>query len=386
MSQFHHRRAAHFYAASNNGMHPTRGTNLPCNSNGAGGRVMPGVRRHRWPRAEELREHMKTLIKFVCLLFVSTFFLPSVSSSAGPPSARSVKRQLEHPPGEFITVNGVKLWYESEGQGEPLLLVAGGPGFSHAYFHPFFSALADSYRVIYFDAFGCGKSERAKSAGEYSMARDVENIEAFRQALKLGKINLLGHSYGGFVAQIYAVKYPNFVRRLILANTLPSGKEYQTALVSHNQDVSNQFPEVWAKVRRLRAKGFTASSKELQKAFDVPGTLHNFYNPENARKLPITEPDLYNPELWYAIAGRDADFMVSGELSRFDLRRRLRRLKMPMLVLAGRFDRNVPPKLTTRYRAYLPRAEFVMFEKSGHFTFVEETNKTMQDLKMFLAK
>ncbi|HXG70214.1 MAG TPA: alpha/beta hydrolase [Gemmatimonadaceae bacterium] len=74
------------------------------------------------------------------------------------------------------------------------------------------------------------------------------------------------------------------------------------------------------------------------------------------------------------------------QVTRFDVRAQLKGLKMPVLVLAGRFDRNVPPKLATRYREYLPHAEFVMFEKSGHFTFFEETDTTVEALRMFLKR
>ena len=112
------------------------------------------------------------LIIFHLLLVVSVFGQTDV-------------QKLTHPAGDFVSVNGKKIWYESEGTGEPLLLITGGPGFSHAYFHPFFSALASSNRIIYFDAFGTGKSERAKTAKEYSLAQDVEDIESLREALKL---------------------------------------------------------------------------------------------------------------------------------------------------------------------------------------------------------
>src|SRR5687768_10101902 len=103
-----------------------------------------------------------------------TLYVLLVSGSAAPAAAPTI--QLTHPRGDFVEVHGLRLWYESEGQGDPLLLIAGGPGFSHTYFHPFFSGLADSYRVIYFDAFGCGKSARAQSPSAYSMALDVETI------------------------------------------------------------------------------------------------------------------------------------------------------------------------------------------------------------------
>ncbi len=64
---------------------------------------------------------------------------------------------VRHPPGTYVDAGGVKLWVESEGQGEPLVLVPGGPGDSHSVYHPFFSQLANHYRVIYFDAFGVGQ-------------------------------------------------------------------------------------------------------------------------------------------------------------------------------------------------------------------------------------
>jgi len=186
-------------------------------------------------------------------------------------SSQTDVQKPTHPSGDFVQVNGKKIWYESEGKGEPLLLIAGGPGFSHAYFHPFFSALASSNHIIYFDAYGTGKSERAKSAKEYSLSQDVEDVESLRKALRLEKINVLGHSYGGFVAQLYATKYPKSIKRLVLANTFPSGDTFQSLQEGFNDDVRNQLPEIWAKVQQVRAKGFLSSSKEHQEAAPVVG-------------------------------------------------------------------------------------------------------------------
>jgi proline iminopeptidase len=56
-----------------------------------------------------------------------------------------------------------------------------------------------------------------------------------------------------------------------------------------------------------------------------------------------------------------------------------------MLILAGRFDRMVPPKVTVQYKNLFPQAEFIMFEKSGHFPFIEENEKTLTALRKFLA-
>jgi proline iminopeptidase len=85
------------------------------------------------------------------------------------------------------------------------------------------------------------------------------------------------------------------------------------------------------------------------------------------------------------MAGKDADFAVKGELARFDVRPQLKKIEIPMLVLAGRFDRMVPPKVTVQYKNLAPQAKFIMFEKSGHFPFIEENEKTLTALRAFLA-
>ena len=308
-------------------------------------------------------------------------------SLTGPSvTAQPKVAQPQHPAGDFVQVNGKRLWYESEGSGEPLLVIAGGPGLSHSYFHPHLSALAASHRVIYFDAYGCGKSDRAKSPRGYSFDDAIADVEGLRTALQLGMLNVFGHSYGGFVAQRYALAYPGSVKRLVLANTTASGEEQQLAQTRFNDELRYQLPELWAKVQAMRKRGVRSSDADFQAVYGVPPLYHYFYNPDNARQLPAADPDLYNPELWYAMAGPDADFKVEGELARFDVRGRLRELKMPVLVMAGRFDRNIFPMLSVRYREYLPGAEFVMFERSGHFPFVEETDKTVALLESFLSK
>lgn len=293
-------------------------------------------------------------------------------------------QSITHLPGDSLVLNGKTIWYETEGRGEPLVLVAGGPGLSHAYFHPYFSSLTDSFRIIYFDAFGSGKSGRDDKTKKYSMAQDVEDIEALRKTLNLGRINLFGHSYGGFVAQLYALKFPASLNKLILSNTLSGGTDMQSYINSLNIEISNQYPERWEKIKKLRAKGYLSSSPEHQAAFDVPGTLYNFYNPENAKKMPRTEPNLYNPDLWYAIAGKDADFVISGELKNFNVKAKLKTLSMPVLVISGRFDRNTRPIYMVQYKHLIPHAEFVMMEKSGHFPFLEQTSETMDIIHNFL--
>jgi proline iminopeptidase len=291
---------------------------------------------------------------------------------------------VTHPAGAYAQVNGAKLWYETEGQGEPLVLVAGGPGDSHSEFHAFFSGLADRFQVIYFDPLGVGKSDRAKSTKEYTFARQVEDLEGLRKALGLSQMNLLGHSFGGMVAQAYALKYPQSVKRLILADTFHSGKMWQANNDSVNYEIRNQYPELWEDLQRVRKKGFRSSSAEQLDIYrKIPPGLFYFHDASKAKLLP---QDPGNDQIYYAIAGDDADFVIGGDIASLDFRTDLRKLKMPILVLAGRFDRVSLPRYAVEYKKYAPRARFMMMEESGHFPFVEEPEATLAVLREFLGE
>ena len=93
--------------------------------------------------------------------------------------------------GKYVTVNGAKLWVVTVGKGDPMILIPGGPGGTHVGLQTF-DSLAKNNMLIYFDAFGRGKSDTAKDVKEYTIERDIEDIEGIRKALHLNKINVLG--------------------------------------------------------------------------------------------------------------------------------------------------------------------------------------------------
>lgn len=298
------------------------------------------------------------------------------------PSASFLCAQAPHPEGAYASVNGAKLWYESEGSGDPILLISGGPGDSHAVFHPFFSKLANHNRIIYYDAFGVGRSDRARSPSEYHFSRDVQDVEGLRKALGLRELTLLGHSYGGMVAQAYAIEYPQFVKRLILIGTFESGAAWQANNDNCNREIRNQYPDVWEKLQALRARGVRSSAMEHQDLYyGIPIGLFYFYD---AAKVALLPKDPGNTEVYYAIAGADADFVIGGDIAGLNFRAGLRKLKMPVLVLAGRYDRVSMPRFAVELSKVIPRARLVIFEKSGHFPYLEEPEDTLEVLRDFL--
>jgi proline iminopeptidase len=298
------------------------------------------------------------------------------SEAAGRPDVHYV-------PGRHITVNNRRLWVEQEGGGEPLLLLTGGPANSHLTFHPHFSKLADQFRVIYVDYFGRGLSDACPDYREITFARDVEDIAALIDAISLGPVNVYGFSYGGMVAQALACDHAPRVKRLILANTLHSAEMWQRNHENINAELERQYPEVWDRIVALRAQGHRASSPELQDLFRVHGPLVRFYNPDNAAKL-LSDPWSRNNDLYYTFVGDDIEFFIGGEVAKLpDFRPRLRDLGMPLLIIAGRYDRALYPRHQQEFARCAPQARFVMFEKSGSFAHIEEPDGVMALLRQF---
>lgn len=287
--------------------------------------------------------------------------------------------------GKYVTVNGAKLYVVSVGEGDPLIIIPGGPGGAHVGYRVF-DSLAKDNQIIYFDAFGRGKSDTAKDVREYTLARDIEDIEGLRKALHLNKLNMLGHSYGGVVAQGYALKYPEHVNHLILANTFHSYIMWQKNDDNSNHEIATNYPEVWDSLMIIREKGAVSSDPEHQRLYSkVPYGFLYAYNPNNflsRGRKPY--PNAFNSKLYYQMVGRDGDFFVGSDIGTFDYRRELKNLKMPVLIYGGRYDRVAVPVMMEKYKEYCPQAEFVMFEKSGHNPQIEEPSKLFSLIENFL--
>jgi proline iminopeptidase len=298
------------------------------------------------------------------------------------------QQPLAHWPARQVSVLGQQLNVEIAGSGESLILVPGGCGGSHDYFHPWLDRLADGMQVITYDALGRGRSAHATNAAAYTFEREVEELEALRVALGLGPVSVLGHSCSGFVAQAYAQRYPGSVRRLILANTFARGSGWQEATDQFNITIRDLLPETWAAVQAARAAGAVSRDSAHQAAFfgALPRMLELFYffEPTNARHIVFSESN-FNPAVYYTMAGPDADFTIGGTIGGLDFRPQLPTLTVPVLVLAGRRDHVAPPRFGAEIVAAVPGARWHVFERSGHFPFIEEQDAFLSAIRTFMA-
>jgi len=304
------------------------------------------------------------------------------------PAKAQVKPVDSETGGKYVNVNGAKLWVVTVGEGDPIFFIAGGPGGAHPGLRSFDPLAEQKHQLIYFDGYGRGKSDTAKNVSEYTVARDIEDLEGLRKALNLNKISVLGHSYGGLVAQGYAIKYPQNVSHLILADTFHSFIMWQENDDNSNHEIRVGYPEVWDALMKMREKGAVSSDKEHQDIYGrVPYGFMYAYNPDKfgpTGKKPY--PNSFNSKLYYQMVGKDGDFIVGSDIGTFDYRKQLKDLKMPILIVTGRYDRVAVPWMAVKYKEYCPQAQFVMFEKSGHNPQVEEPEKEFRIINEFLAK
>jgi proline iminopeptidase len=330
-------------------------------------------------------DYQRMLRKITCLFFL--FSALHGSAQTFPDSQKD---------GKYLLVNGAKLWVVTVGKGDPLFIIPGGPGGNHLSYRRF-DTLAAHNLVVYFDAFGRGKSDTARDVKEYSLERDIEDLEGLRKGLGFDQINVLGHSYGGLVAQGYALKYPQHVKHLVLANTFHSFIMWQENDNNSNHEIKTNYPELWDSLMKIREMGAVSSDPAHQELYGrVPYGFLYAYNPDNFRnrvtpasgQMPLPAPKPYpnpfNSKLYYQMVGRDGDFIVGNDIGNFDFRSKLKNLKMPVLIYGGRFDRVAVPEMMIKFREYCPQAKFVMFEYSGHNPQVEEPGKLFPLLEDFL--
>jgi proline iminopeptidase len=328
--------------------------------------------------------HVRHLGAFVLLLLGCIVRAPS-ATGVRPEEHGLRPPEDAGPQGSYIRVGDHRIWYASEGHGEPLLLIPGGPGYSHDYFLPYFSRLKDAYRIIYYDPFGTGRSERARNAAEYSLVQEIDEVEGLRKALHITRWDIFGHSWGGAVAQGYVIKYPGSVSHLIVSDSPVSGASLQESNNRVNGLIRELFPDNWNEIQALRAKGFKSSSAEMGKV--APPILRYLtrYHREDENP-PSPNSQAFNPEISLAIMGADMDFELSGDAAHFDWRKGLGQVEDPILILNGRADLLITPRQAEEIRDAAPRSRLVILERSGHFGFSAQTDISMKTIRDFLEQ
>ena len=269
-------------------------------------------------------------------------------------------------------INGNEVYYTTNGQGRPMLLMHGGSGLDHTYFRPWLDTLSDQVQLIYYDQLGQGRSTRPQSYEGISMGTWADEADALRASLGHERIILLGHSFGGFIAQEYALRHGDHLEGLILCDTAPV-LDYQDVIMANAQ--SRGTPEqVQAVIAGLSAP--VADDASFQQLLTTILPLYfNTYDPEVGKQM--------DDAIQYSAQGFNQGMGVC--LPTFNVLSRLGEITVPTLVMAGRHDWITPPAQgAERLHAGLPNSKLVIFEESGHFPFIEEHDKFVTTIRDWL--
>ena len=271
-----------------------------------------------------------------------------------------------------LRVGDCELYCEQEGEGRPLVLLNGGPGATHHCFHPHFSLARDFATVVYYDQRGCGSSTYEKGSG-YSIDQAVDDLEGLREALKIEKWVVLGHSYGGLLAQCYTVKYPAGGAGLVLVG---SSLAMPAQLKRTRQYDFLSEPEL-RKIRTIHRDRKLSVAQRVYNAFlNGDWKRQSYWRPSRDR---IAQTALYE---WK----HDPEFRnsVGGQTQNVDLQGAFEGCPIPTIIVEGKWDltwnTDKPKKLHENH----PGAKLVFLESSSHSPFEDEPEMFFQLLRDFL--
>ena len=290
-------------------------------------------------------------------------------------------REIEPSEVRDVSVDGYRVRTYSFGSGDNVVFcLNGGPGLPCDYLREAHSCLIDQgYRVVAFDQLGTGKSDRPTDTALWTIGRYVEETETVRKALGLGKVHLLGHSWGGWLSIDYALTYPENLKTLILEDTVADMPHLASELERLRAALG---PETVAMMQKHEAAG-TYDHPEYQAAVTILNYRHVCRLPEWPAPIKRSLDD-WNMGPYMTMQGPN-EFLYIGNLKDWNRVPDLPRIKVPVLITVGAHD-ELTPACALRMKLALPDAEIKVFPNSSHMPFYEEPAAYYPALLDFLAR
>jgi proline iminopeptidase len=284
----------------------------------------------------------------------------------------------------YAQLKNARLYYREIGEGKAIVVLHGGPDFDHRYLLPDMDRLAGSFRLIYYDQRGRGKSVDNVQPEQVSISSEIEDLEGLRVFFHLESVALLGHSWGGLLALEYATRYPHRVTHLILLNTAPASRD---DLLLFREERRKTAAEDVGKLQALKSTAryesgdleadaayyrvhFKATIRQPEHLERVVKSLRLSFTPEGIRKARAIEDRLYD-QTW--------------SLSEYNLLPRLNQLAIPTLLLHGAYD-FIPLACATHIAQAIPGARLVVLNDCGHFSYLECPDQVHKEIAALFAR
>lgn len=277
----------------------------------------------------------------------------------------------------FEAADGTILHYDVIGRGRPVVLLSGGPGFSPAYLEPVARTIGgETTAAVLFHQRGTGRSTMETISVETHLLKTlVADLEGLRQALGIEKLTIVGHSFGGILAMMYASVHPDRVEKLALVSsggpTLASVAKFVANHAARMTAGEQAAVEQWSDPKRI-AENRGRAMLEITRA----KTPAYFADRGKAQALVDSmDESSFNDEVFRAITPQ----MLMG----LDLRSGLKKVDAPVLVLHGRQD---PLETADEVHAAFAGSTLAVLEDAGHFPWLEQPDAFYDRLLHFLRE
>jgi proline iminopeptidase len=280
----------------------------------------------------------------------------------------------------YTRVLGFRLFYRifaPQRSRGTVVCLHGGPGAPHNYLLPLADLAQFGYKVVFYDQLGVGKSEVPRNYALFSVERGVEELEAFRKKMRLGKIHLMGSSYGGMLALAYALKYQRNLKNLITTGGLAS----VPLCVEEMNKLKRRLPkQVQRTLEKFEERG-EYENPSYEKAVMVFYKKHLLRLNKWPKEQEYTMSHISKPV--YLTMNGPNEFTIIGSTKYYDISDQLHTIHVRTLVTGGRYD-EVTPKIARNIHENIKGSKLVIFEKSSHLPMWEERERYIETLRKFL--
>jgi proline iminopeptidase len=273
------------------------------------------------------------------------------------------------------------LFCRDVGEGLPIVVVHGGPDFDHCYFLPELDRLADSFRLVYYDQRGRGRSAEGVRPEDVTLRSEVEDLDRVRSHFGLASVAVLGHSWGGVVAMEYAIRHPERVAQLLLLDTGPASADDWRGF---REELARRRP---ADVDAMRAiastDAYACGDLEAEAAYYRIHFRITVRRPDHLEMLVARLRSNFTEQ--GVVLARSIEqrlYEETSESADWDLYPALRRLDVPTLVLHGEDD-FVPVEFAARIAEAVPGARLSVLPGCGHFTYLEAPELVFEEVSRF---
>ncbi|MFE5487159.1 alpha/beta fold hydrolase [Streptomyces sp. NPDC056527] len=272
---------------------------------------------------------------------------------------------------EFTASDGTRLAYRTEGAGDPVVCLPGGPMDSR--YLGDLGGLSAHRRLILPDPRGTGRSAVPEDTSSYRCDRLVDDVEALREHLGLARMDLLGHSGGANLAVRYAARYPERVGRLALITPGTAAVGIEITGETRREGARRRSGEPWFPAAYAALEAITEGTGSDWEA--IAPFLWGRWDAATRERHAASRPD--NAE---AVAG----FGAEGAFDPPATRAALAAFPAPVLLLAGEFDLNSPPASTAEFAGLFPDASLVVQSGAGHYPWVDDPERFVGTTAAFL--